>query len=198
MKQQSQRRAGKESSPLTRRGYNLFEVASCLQKAIRRGDVSIAGYMAIELFESGFAAYCWKRLLTISAEDCAGLITQEIKALHDSFTLLNADAAKPRARIFISKAVIVLCQARKCRDADHLQNFVYDREMLDAKALLASIAEARENPENIELPDYTFDVHTRKGRARGKTKHDFFQEEFAALKPREAGQFDHLLTAIAR
>lgn len=80
----------------------------------------LAGYMAIELFESGFAGYCWKRLLTISAEDCAGILTQEIKALHESFVLLNQGAKQPRSRIFLSKAVILLCQARKSRDADHL------------------------------------------------------------------------------
>lgn len=177
-------------SPKTKRGYNLFEVASCLQKAIRRGDTALAGYMAVELFESGYHNYCWKRLLTISAEDCAGIITQEIKALHDSFLLLNDGAKKVRSRIFISKAVIVLCQSRKCRDADHLQNFIYDREMADAKELSKAILESRQNPENIPLPEYTFDVHTRKGRAKGKTKADFFQDEFFALQPREQGEFD--------
>jgi replication-associated recombination protein RarA len=176
--------------PTTQRGYSLFEVASCLQKAIRRGDTALAGYMAVELFESGYAAYCWKRLLTISAEDCVGLITQEIKALHESFVHLNQGARKPRSRIFISKAVIVLCQARKCRDADHLQNFVYDREMLDAKKLDAAIKEARRSPENVDLPEYTFDVHTQKGRKRGKTKDDFFKDEYLALQPREQGEFD--------
>jgi replication-associated recombination protein RarA len=181
------------SSPQTKRGYNLFEVASCLQKAIRRADVALAGYMAIELFESGYANYCWKRLLTVSAEDCAGIITQEIRALYESFTQLNEGAKKPRSRIFVSKAVIVLCQARKSRDADHLQNFVYDRQMIDGRELLKSIDEARQNPENIALPEYTFDVHTRKGRAQGKTKADFFQQEFAALHPRQPGEFDHLV-----
>ena len=174
----------------TKRGYDLFEVASCLQKAIRRGDTALAGYMAIELFESGFHQYCWKRLLTISAEDCAGIITQEIKALYDSFVLLNDKSKKVRSRIFISKAVIVLCQARKSRDADHLQNFIYDRQMIDAKALTKGIDEARKNPENIELPEYTFDVHTAKGRKKGKTKEQFFQDEFFALQPREQGEFD--------
>jgi replication-associated recombination protein RarA len=178
----------------TKRGYNLFEVASCLQKAIRRGDTALAGYMAIEMFESGFGNYCWKRLLTVSAEDCAGIITQEVKALHESFVLLNEGAKKPRSRIFISKAVIVLCQSRKSRDADHLQNFVYDREMLDAKKLLKAIVDARDNPENVALPEYTFDVHTQKGRMKGKTKEQFFQDEFAALKPREAGEFDWTVT----
>ena len=181
------------NSPQTKRGYNLFEVISCLQKAIRRGNVALAGYMAIELFESGCATHCWKRLLTISAEDCSGIVTQEIKALHESYQLLNENAPKPRSRIFISKAVIVLCEARKSRDADHLQNYVYDREMIDARELVKSITEAREHPENIPLPDYTFDVHTRRGKAQGKTKTEFFQEEFAALVPRQPGHFDHFI-----
>ena len=184
--------------PRTKRGYNLFEVASCLQKSIRRADIATAGYMAVELFESGYHKYCWKRLLTISAEDCAGIITQEIKALYDAFELLNENAKKPRSRIFISKAVIVLCQATKSRDADHLQNFVYDREMIDAKKLTRAIDEARENPENIPLPDYTFDVHTQRGRARGKTKEDFFRDEHAALNPRAQGEFDLLIEQLDR
>jgi replication-associated recombination protein RarA len=167
-----------------------MEVASCLQKAIRRGDTALAGYMAIEMFESGYALYCWKRLLTISAEDCSGLITQEIKSLHESWLICTNDGKLPKSRIFISKAVIVLCQSRKCRDADHLQNFVYDREMIDAQQLEAAIEESRRNPENIELPDYTFDVHTKKGRSRGATKEKFFQDEFAALQPREQGELD--------
>ena len=100
--------------PKTKRGYDLFEVASCLQKAIRRANPTLAGYMAIELFESGFAGYCWKRLLTISAEDCAGILTQEIKALHESFVLLNQGAKKPRSRIFLSKMCI------RDRDDDRL------------------------------------------------------------------------------
>ncbi|MHC1765907.1 MAG: hypothetical protein AB9869_16685 [Verrucomicrobiia bacterium] len=178
---------------LTKRGYNLFEVASCLQKAIRRSDTALAGYMAIELFESGFHEYCWKRLLTVSAEDCAGVITQEVKSLYECFVKLNEGAKKPRSRIFISKAVIVMCQARKSRDADHLQNFVYDREMIDAEKLTAAIEESRKHPEKVGLPDYTFDVHTKRGRSKGKTKADFFQAEFAALQPREAGEFDDLV-----
>ena len=184
-------------TPHTKRGYSLFEVASCLQKAIRRGDTALAGYMAIELFESGYHRYCWKRLLTISAEDCAGVITTEIKALFDSFTVLNEGAKKVRSRIFLSKAVIVLCAAMKSRDADHLTNFVYDRRMIDAKRLTRAIAESRNSPEPIELPEYSFDVHTRNGRAKGRTKEQFFKDELAALSPRQIGLFDDLVTPPA-
>ena len=174
----------------TQRGYVMLEVASCLQKAIRRADTPLAGYMALELFESGFGRYCWKRLLTVSAEDCAGLITQEVKALHDAWLLLTDNGEKHRSRIFLSKAVILLCQARKCRDADHLQNFVYDRSMIDAERLTAALDEARRDPERVELPDYTFDCHTGRGRKRGRTKAEFFTAEFEALQPREQGEFD--------
>ena len=54
--------------PFTRtvRGYQLSEVVSAMQKAIRRGDARVAGYFAIEMFESGFDQYCWRRLLTVS------------------------------------------------------------------------------------------------------------------------------------
>ena len=41
----------------TKRGYSLGEVASALQKTIRRGDARLAGYWAIELFESNFRGY---------------------------------------------------------------------------------------------------------------------------------------------
>lgn len=179
--------------PRTKRGYNMFEVASCLQKAIRRAETDLAGYMAIELFESGFAKYCWKRLLTISAEDCAGLITQEIKSLFDSWLVLTDNGEKQKSRIFISKAVIVLCQSRKSRDADHLTNYIYDRAMVDAQRLEAAIEEARSQPENVALPEYTFDVHTSVGRRRGRSKEQFFRDEHIALHPKEQGEFDWVL-----
>jgi len=187
----------------TVRGYDFLECASALQKAIRRADARVAGYFALELWSSGYGKYVWKRLLTVSAEDCHGPVTQEIVALHDAFMAVND--GKPSAgkgRIFISKAVIVLCTAGKSRDADHLQNFLYDRDMLGpaekrdatagAEAADASLAELI-GQDTIPIPDYAFDVHTRRGRAKGKTKAEFFREEQAALQPRVRGLFDDLV-----
>ena len=113
----------------TQRGYDFYEVASALQKSIRRGDVKIAGYMALELFPQ-YAEYCWKRLLTISAEDCYGVVTQEIKSLYDSFHVINAGKKGNdlKGRVFISKAVIILCTCPHNRDADLLSNFIYDKK----------------------------------------------------------------------
>src|SRR5947209_3617402 len=96
---------GRDVRLRTVRGYLFGEVSSAMQKAIRRGDAQLAGYWALELWSSGFAHYVWKRLLTISAEDCWGIITQEVKALHDSYLVVNKDvpATLAKGRIFISK-----------------------------------------------------------------------------------------------
>ena len=172
----------------TVRGYDFFEVASAMQKAVRRADASVAGYFALELWTSGYRDYVWKRLYTISAEDCYGLITKEIEALWQGHELVNKGSKEAKGRIFVSKAVILLCECRKCRDADHLQNFVYDKELVDADRWIEDV---RKNP--IPIPVYTFDVHTRKGRKMGRTKEDFFREECEALKPRIHGLFDGIV-----
>ena len=172
----------------TTRGYDFYEVSSAMQKAIRRGDAKVAGYFALELWQSNFRDYVWKRLFTISAEDCYGLITTEIEALWQGHELVNKSASQPKGRIFVSKAVLLLCEARKSRDADHLQNFVYDRELIDVEQWIEDI---RKEP--VPIPEYTFDCHTVRGKKRGRTKADFFRDEFDALNPRQPGLFDDLV-----
>ena len=177
---------------LTKRGYEFGEVSSAMQKAIRRGDTPLAGFWALELWTSGYGNYVWKRLLTVSAEDCWGILTQEVKALHDGYALVNATvpAKQAKGRIFISKAVILLCAAKKNRDADHLQNFVYDKMAgLNADKLAADLLAAGREA----IPDYAFDCHTQKGRKMGKTKAEFFRDEQAALEPFQPGLFDDLI-----
>ena len=171
----------------TIRGHALLEVASALQKAIRRADARLAGYWTIELFESGYREYLWRRLLTISAEDCWGVITHEVEALFRSWQFIDR-RKKGAGRIFAAKAAILLSQAAKCRDADHLTNLVYDPAKIDAKVLQAELAEARAHPEAI--PEYAFDCHTFQGRKAGRTRREFFAEEYKALKPRQKGLFD--------
>lgn len=169
-------------------GYDFYEVASALQKAIRRSDAKVAGFFALELWQSKYTDYLWRRLFVISAEDCYGIITQEIESLFKAYCFINEKAKEPKGRIFVSKAVLLLCECRKSRDADHLQNLVYDRKDCDVEKWIEDV---RRSP--IEVPEYTFDVHTRNGKMKGKTKADFFREELEALKPREKGLFDDLV-----
>lgn len=172
----------------TKNGYDFYECSSALQKSIRRADARTAGFFALELWESGYSDYVWKRLFTISAEDCYGLITFEVESLFKAYCFINEKAKSPKGRVFVSKAVLLLCECRKSRDADHLSNLVYDRKDADVEKWLEDV---RSHP--IMIPQYTYDCHTRVGKMKGKTKADFFQTELEALKPREKGLFDDLV-----
>lgn len=168
--------------------YDFFEVSSAMQKAIRRGDARVAGFFALELWHSNYRDYVWKRLFTISAEDCYGIITKEIEALWQGHELVNKTSKEAKGRIFVSKAVLLLCECRKCRDADHLQNLIYDKSDVDVEMWLEDVRR-----ELVAIPEYTYDVHTRKGKQRGRTKEEFFKDEYEALTPRQPGLFDNLV-----
>lgn len=177
----------------TQRGYDFYEVASALQKSIRRNDVKMAGYMALELFPK-YTEYCWKRLLTISAEDCHPMVTQEIKALYDSFWVINKGKSRDelKGRIFISKAVIILCRCGHNRDADILSNYIYDKKISVSDEEIERIFDEIRK-DNYQIPSYVYDCHTLKGKKMGKTKEDFFIEEEKSLANKQMSLFDNLV-----
>ena len=177
----------------TKRGYDFYEVASAMQKAIRRGDAKIAGYFGIELYESGYHKFLWARLLIISAEDCFGIITKEIQALRQAFDFVHSpkDADKLKARIFVSKAIVLMALAAHSRDADHLGWFVYDQKGVNEQTIEKALQESDASREGMEaIPDYAFDCHTRQGRMMGRTKAQFWPTEHMALANRQIGFFD--------
>lgn len=164
-------------------GYDFYEMSSLLQKSIRRGDFEKAGFAAYQLIGK-FRKYLWKRLLVISAEDCYGIITKEIIGLK-----LADDETGRDGTIFAAKAITLLCAARKNRDACYFAcNFMTDAKTLDPAEI--------EEPMPIEdcvmekIPDYVFDVHTLKGKWRGKTIEDMIRDEQDALYPKQIGFFD--------
>lgn len=176
----------------TKRGYTLSQCTSAMQKAIRRADAIVAGYFSQELFASGFGEYVWRRLLVISAEDIYGCVTKELGALYEAYKLIRKQPNKKETagRIFISKAIVLLCLSPKSRDADHLQCLVYDKiEGITEEQIDKELSEC----DGMEVPEYAFDCHTREGKRMGKTKADFFKSEQEALTPRQIGLFDHLL-----
>lgn len=168
---------------LTKNGRDWYEVASLLQKALRRGDVALASRAVNELLPR-YANYCWNRLLTVSAEDCAGVITGEIVALYDAWSKVNEGrSVKDRGRVFLAKAIVLLATARHSRDADELNLLVSDRlpdDEFDA-ALAACEMDLAVDLSDWEIPAYVYDVHTRRGKRRGKTKSQFIREEHDAL-----------------
>lgn len=175
-------------------GCDLFVVASALQKAIRRNEPRLACWAVTELHKSGYMQYAWKRLLIVSAEDCDGIITSEIEALYRAHMLIveKSKKDKPRGLVFLTKATLLLCRTPKNRDADHAGWLVKQGTLVSEEEVLHLMNEVEaSNPPRI--PDYVYDVHTLKGRMRGKTREDFFRDEQLALFPKAPGVFDHLM-----
>lgn len=179
----------------TKNGYDMYEMSSMIQKAIRRCDVQHAAYAANELLVD-FRAYLWRRLLTISAEDCYGIMTKEIIALQRADEIVNERFKKGETNdLFIAKAVVLLCMARKNRDADYVAcNFMFnDRPLTEEEYeefVPYQVVENTEMNGYQRVPDYVYDCHTWQGRRRGKTKLDMFRDENEALCPHQYNLFD--------
>ena len=176
--------------PITRNGHSMYDMASMLQKSIRRGDFNHAGYAANELYP-GYYNYLWKRLLVISAEDCYGIITKEIVGLRMASDMANqgrkGDDIDP---IFIAKAITLLCAARKNRDACYFAcNFMCIDRLIPEDQIEHIDLEACDLTDE-GIPDWVFDIHTLRGRMNGKTDLDMTIDEQAALNPLQLGFFD--------
>lgn len=148
-------------------GYGFFEVASAFQKAIRRCDEDQAMYWAIELFESGFDEYAWKRMLVMVSEDI-GLaephLIATMKALYDTFLHIkkkNKVTGSNNHRLQLTHGVIIMARARKSR--------------LVCNAIFTHW-EKWEKEDKLEIPDHAYDKHTLKGKKMGRGYEHFLNE----------------------
>ena len=155
----------------TKNGYDMFEVVSAFQKEIRRCDEMKAMYWAVELYDSGFIPYAWKRMTIICTED-VGLADPMapviINALHDQYQRLSVakDDKKQQNRLPFVQAVLYLVHAPKSRITDWALNYHFDSHYF-----------ADADPVRLEIPDYALDIHTWKGKhVLKKTIRDFFTE----------------------
>ena len=172
---------------LTKNGHNFYDVAAMLQNAIRRCDTKRAGYAANELFPK-YRGYLWRRLLIISAEDCFGIITKEIIALKQAEEAM--DDKHKNETIFVSKAITLLCYARKNEDADYFAcNLMKSDHPLNEDEIDHVPIEECEL-ENGKIPDWVYNWHTRKGREMGRDVVDQIVERQKNLTPHQPGLFD--------
>ena len=105
--------------PYTETGYNMFDMLSMIQKAIRRGDYEHAGFAAYQL-KGSFRTTMWNRLFVISAEDCFGVLTKELVALREKDDQDHNDAN-------LANVVALMCRSLKSRDACYFAcNFILD------------------------------------------------------------------------
>ncbi|HEX3818598.1 MAG TPA: hypothetical protein VHW03_09950 [Chthoniobacterales bacterium] len=145
-------------------GYNCGEVASAMQKCIRRGLADDALFWATELDLANFGEYVWKRLRIIASED-VGLADNSacltIHALYQSWQAQRKkkDTRHAPERLFLVHAVLFLAGCRKSRTVDH--------------ALIA-MYEARR--EKREIPDFALDRHTARGRRKRRGWKHFWRE----------------------
>ena len=143
----------------TRNGYAFDEVASALQKEIRRGNEEHAYFWAREL-ETRYYKYLWKRLTIIASEDIGTANDQAvvvINSLRDNYFFLRENTKKELDvdMNILSHAILYLCRSPKSREADQF--------------LLVMEADYRKHlgmlePKKMEIPDYALDKHTKRGR----------------------------------
>lgn len=178
-------------NPKTLHGHNMFDIASMLQKAIRRCDFQRAGYAAYELFGS-YHTFLWKRMIVSSAEDCYGIMTKEIVALKIADDTVNANKkGYDKDPLFVAKAILLLCMARKNRDGCYVAcNFMNTGDVLSEDEIEhVDIANCSLGDEGI--PDWVFDCHTLTGKRNGKTEVDMGEDEQKALNPHQLNLFDY-------
>ena len=177
--------------PTTKNGHNMYDMASMLQKAIRRCDFERAGYAAYELF-GGYHAFLWKRMIVTSAEDCYGIMTKEIIALKLADDEVNkGKKGYDKDPLFVAKAITLLCMARKNRDGCYVAcNFMSNDKVLSEDEIEhIDITKCDLGAEGV--PDWVFDCHTLKGKRNGKTEVDMGEDEQAALTPHQINFFDY-------
>lgn len=148
----------------TKNGYRLDEVVSALQKEIRLGNELMAKYWALEMNDSGYWRYCFRRMMVVAGEDC-GLANPEAMILVSSTfsALLAQERVKKVFHIdnnIIGFIAIYLARSPKSRHCDYLGGLILKQ---------------KERGWKPEIPIYAIDVHTQRGKDLGKSDYDFFK-----------------------
>ncbi len=149
----------------TKKGYDFFEVSSAMQKSIRRGIEDQAMFWAVELYDSGFSEYVWKRLRIMSSEDVGlaePMMPATIWALYESFReqAKKKDDKNEPQRLFMTHAVLLLCRCRKSR-------------LIDWSLIYHWLTHPFKKP---DVPDFAFDKHNARGRLLKRSWAHFFDE----------------------
>ncbi len=165
---------------LTRTGRSFWEVTSAMQNAIRKGDYDVAGYSMWELLPE-YKSYLRKRLLVISAEDCFGVLTKEILALCD----IGDEES-------LTKALALLCLAKKNRDADYFVcNLMLNDNPTgaDKDTLASELYSAIREKDVVKAGRYCIEFFKKNRKALWNLLHDMarmsyphLEAEFLALK----------------
>lgn len=158
-------------------GYDFGEVASALQKSIRRSDERETVYWALELYKTA-PHYVVKRLLVIASED-VGLADPHVVGVVNSLAVGWSEAKKfswyvsPHQVIMMA---MLLARADKSTEVEDLRAVIE----LDVK-----------EGKRRKIPEDAIDMHTSIGKARDKAAgksyddqcRDWYQSRLAAGIP---------------
>lgn len=149
----------------SKRGVYCDELASALQKYIRRSNLEQAAVIAFEMYDtsSQLADHLWDRLSVISAADSGdGTFLQPvvINALRQQGAFCAHGSGE--GWLFVAHAVRYLCQTPKDTTTDELCMWIYQ--------------EMNEGSIRPRIPDYALDLHTKRGQAKGRGFQHFFRE----------------------
>ena len=152
------------ASVTTRNGISGDEIISMLQKSIRRGLEHNALAAAYEMYITSpqFEDKLWRRLMAISVKDIgfgcveAPNLIYTLNCIRKEY--LYNDGDRP---MFFVHAIRFLCRQKKERSSDNVKNM-----------LIKDFAHGR----GAEVPDYAYDLHTKKGCEMGRDELHFLTE----------------------
>ena len=148
--------------PTTKRGYDMYELLSALQKDIRRGNTEQALFWAIELGDFN-DVLLWNRLIVIASEDIGAanpFVSILIEILRQQYFKFK-QSKKSERRLFLTNAILVLSRSPKNRMVDDLTYVVNAEIQFEGKKL--------------NIPDYALDMHTLRGKKMGRGRKHFNQ-----------------------
>ena len=136
--------------------YTWDEVASALQKSIRKGLEYESCYWGYIFHQSGYGMYLLRRLSVIACEDCGlgdPLSLILVSSTQQSWLLLHKQNKEATLDKFLLalQTILYLCRSKKTREGDSLSNLIHEH-FTEGKRL------------NIDDYDFIKDPHTQSGR----------------------------------
>lgn len=136
--------------------YAFDEVASSLQKMIRRGKEYEACFWGYVLHQSAFGGYLWRRLSIIACEDIGNGDPQTtilVSSLWNSWEKLHKHTKEPTLDKFLlpCQAILYMCSCKKTRENDSLVNLIHENW---------------KNNKRLEIPQVAIDPHTEQGKQK--------------------------------
>jgi len=158
--------------------YQFDEVISSLQKSIRRGQEQQAMFWALEMADSGFGGWLWKRLVIIAFEDIGHSDPAVVSLVVSGFMATNG-LAKTKKDIpyeMLGTVIISMCRAEKSREGDDLCWLMLEK---------------RKKGFRMEISDEAKDMHTESGRALKRGYGHWFQEASTLRNQEVKGPFQY-------